>query len=161
MMLVDVGVDVLVVDIVYVYNWLVFDMVGKFKFEVGDWVEVVGGNVVIRFVVVVLVDVGVDVVKVGVGLGLICMMRVVVGVGVLQIMVILEVVVVCCFVGVLVIVDGGLQYFGDIVKVLVVGVLMVMLGLLLVGIVEVFGELIFVNGKQYKSYCGMGLLGVM
>ncbi|MCV7199686.1 IMP dehydrogenase [Mycobacterium angelicum] len=161
MMLVDAGVDVLVVDTAHAHNRLVLDMVSKLKLEVGDRVEVVGGNVATRSAAAALVDAGADAVKVGVGPGSICTTRVVAGVGAPQITAILEAVAVCGPAGVPVIADGGLQYSGDIAKALAAGASTAMLGSLLAGTAEAPGELIFVNGKQYKSYRGMGSLGAM
>ncbi|WP_343710477.1 IMP dehydrogenase [Mycobacterium sp.] len=161
MTLADAGVDVLVVDTAHAHNRLVLDTVGKLKAEVGERVEVVGGNVATRSAAAALVDVGADAVKVGVGPGSICTTRVVAGVGAPQITAILEAVTVCAPAGVPVIADGGLQYSGDIAKALAAGASTAMLGSLLAGTAEAPGELIFVNGKQFKSYRGMGSLGAM
>ena len=161
MTLVDAGVDVLIVDTAHAHNRLVLDMVGKLKAEAGDRVEVVGGNVATRSGAAALVEAGADAVKVGVGPGSICTTRVVAGVGAPQITAILEAVAVCTPAGVPVIADGGLQYSGDIAKALAAGASTAMLGSLLAGTAEAPGELIFVNGKQFKSYRGMGSLGAM
>jgi len=161
MTLVDAGVDVLVVDTAHAHNRLVLDMVGKLKAEAGERVEVVGGNVATRAAASALVEAGADAVKVGVGPGSICTTRVVAGVGAPQITAILEAVAACRPAGVPVIADGGLQYSGDIAKALAAGASTAMLGSLLAGTAEAPGELIFVNGKQFKSYRGMGSLGAM
>ena len=128
---------------------------------VGARVEVVGGNVATRAAASALVEAGADAVKVGVGPGSICTTRVVAGVGAPQITAILEAVAACAPAGVPVIADGGLQYSGDIAKALAAGASTAMLGSLLAGTAESPGELIFVNGKQFKSYRGMGSLGAM
>ena len=161
MALVDAGVDVIIVDTAHAHNQLVLDMVAKLKAEVGDRVDVVGGNVATREAAQALVDAGADAVKVGVGPGSICTTRVVAGVGAPQITAILEAAAVCQKAGVPVIADGGLQYSGDIAKALAAGASTAMLGSLLAGTAEAPGELVLVNGKQYKSYRGMGSLGAM
>ncbi|RPA65229.1 IMP dehydrogenase [Gordonia oryzae] len=161
MALADAGVDVIIVDTAHAHNRLVLDMVSKVKSEVGDRVDVVGGNVATREAAQALVDAGADAVKVGIGPGSICTTRVVAGVGAPQITAILEAVTVCQAAGVPVIADGGLQYSGDIAKALAAGASTAMLGSLLAGTAEAPGDLILVNGKQFKSYRGMGSLGAM
>jgi IMP dehydrogenase len=161
MTLADAGVDVLVVDTAHAHNRTVLEMVHRVKTVLGDRVEVIGGNVATRAAAAALVDAGADAVKVGVGPGSICTTRVVAGVGAPQITAILEAVAACAPKGVPVIADGGLQYSGDIAKALAAGASTAMLGSLLAGTAESPGELIFVNGKQFKSYRGMGSLGAM
>ncbi len=161
MALADAGADVIIVDTAHAHNRLVLDMVAKLKAEVGDRVQIVGGNVATREAAQALVDAGADAVKVGVGPGSICTTRVVAGVGAPQITAVMEAVAVCKRAGVPVIADGGLQFSGDIAKALAAGASTVMLGSLLAGTAEAPGELILVNGKQFKSYRGMGSLGAM
>src|SRR5690606_9939369 len=85
MALVDAGVDVLMVDTAHGHSRAVVEMVARLKKELGDTVDVVGGNVATRAGAQALVDAGADAVKVGVGPGSICTTRVVAGVGVPQI----------------------------------------------------------------------------
>ncbi|GAA3058123.1 hypothetical protein GCM10020000_46060 [Streptomyces olivoverticillatus] len=102
-----------------------------------------------------------DGVKVGVGPGSICTTRVVAGIGVPQVTAIYEAAQACHAAGVPLIGDGGLQYSGDIAKAIAAGADTVMLGSLLAGCEESPGEMVFINGKQFKSYRGMGSLGAM
>ncbi len=162
MALVDAGVDVLVVDTANGHAAGVIEMIKRLKAErAAAQVDVVGGNVATRVGAQALVDAGADGVKVGVGPGSICTTRVVAGVGVPQVTAIYEASLACRPAGVPVIGDGGLQYSGDIAKALVAGADTVMLGSLLAGCDESPGELVFINGKQFKSYRGMGSLGAM
>ncbi|MBO0840038.1 MAG: IMP dehydrogenase [Sciscionella sp.] len=161
MTLVDAGVDVLMVDTAHGHARAVIDTVSTLKKELGDTVDVVGGNVATRVGAQALVDAGADAVKVGVGPGSICTTRVVAGVGVPQISAIYEANQACRPAGVPVIGDGGIQHSGDIAKAIAAGASTVMLGSLLAGTTESPGELIFVEGKQYKTYRGMGSLSAM
>ena len=81
--------------------------------------------------------------------------------GVPQVTAIYEAARACKPAGVPLIADGGLQYSGDIAKALVAGAETVMLGSLLAGCTESPGDLVFVNGKQWKRYRGMGSMGAM
>ncbi|MDQ6716667.1 MAG: IMP dehydrogenase [Actinomycetota bacterium] len=160
--LVDAGVDVLVPDVANGHARLMLELIERLKSDPATrHVQVMGGNVATRAGAQALVDAGVDAVKVGVGPGSICTTRVVAGVGVPQVTAIYEAALACGPAGVPVVGDGGLQYSGDIAKALVAGADTVMLGSLLAGCEESPGELIFVNGKQFKTYRGMGSLAAM
>ena len=160
--LVEAGVDVLVPDVANGHARLMLEMIDRLKKDPATrHVQVIGGNVATRAGAQALVDAGADAVKVGVGPGSICTTRVVAGVGVPQVTAIYEASLACKPAGVPVIGDGGLQYSGDIAKAIVAGADTVMVGSLLAGCEESPGDLIFVNGKQYKTYRGMGSIGAM
>ncbi|MGE5720256.1 MAG: IMP dehydrogenase, partial [Nocardioidaceae bacterium] len=160
--LVEAGVDVLVPDVANGHARLMLEMIARLKKDPATrHVQVIGGNVATRPGAQALVDAGADAVKVGVGPGSICTTRVVAGVGVPQVTAIYEASLATKPAGVPVIGDGGLQYSGDIAKALVAGADSVMVGSLLAGCEESPGDLIFVNGKQYKTYRGMGSIGAM
>jgi IMP dehydrogenase len=161
MTLVEAGVDVLMVDTAHGHSRGVIEMVAKLKKELGDTVDVVGGNVATTAGAQALVDAGADGVKVGVGPGSICTTRVVAGVGVPQITAIYNADLACRPAGIPVIGDGGIQYSGDIAKAIASGASAVMLGSLLAGTAEAPGDVILVNGKQFKTYRGMGSLAAM
>lgn len=157
--LAEAGVDFLVVDTSHGHNSNALSWMSKIKSSVH--VDVIGGNVATRDGAQALIDAGVDGIKVGVGPGSICTTRVVAGIGVPQVTAIYEAALAARVAGIPVIGDGGLQYSGDIGKALAAGADSVMLGSLLAGCEESPGELQFINGKQFKSYRGMGSLGAM
>jgi len=158
----DAGVDVIVVDTANGDSAGVIDIVRRLKSDPSfAHIDVIGGNVATREGAQALVDAGVDAVKVGVGPGSICTTRVVAGVGVPQVTAVYEASLAARESGVPVIADGGLQYSGDIAKALVAGADTVMLGSLLAGTDESPGDLVYVNGKQFKNYRGMGSLGAL
>ena len=157
--LIEAGADFLIVDTAHGHAQSVLDMIRQIKANAD--VEVIGGNIATRAGAQALIDAGADGVKVGVGPGSICTTRVVAGVGVPQVTAIYEASLVARPAGIPVIGDGGLQYSGDIAKAIAAGADTVMLGSLLAGCEESPGEMVFVNGKQYKMYRGMGSLGAM
>ncbi|MFD0865442.1 IMP dehydrogenase [Tessaracoccus lubricantis] len=162
MALVSAGGDTIVVDTAHGHSRGVVDMIKRLKAEPSAaHVDIIGGNVATYAGAKALVEAGADAVKVGVGPGSICTTRVVAGVGVPQVTAIYDAARAAKPAGVPVIGDGGLQYSGDIAKAIVAGASTVMLGSLLAGCAESPGELVFINGKQYKSYRGMGSLGAM
>lgn len=160
--LVDAGVDVLVVDTAHGHARAMIEMIARLKKDPATRaIDVIGGNVATRAGAQALVDAGVDAVKVGVGPGSICTTRVVAGVGVPQVTAVYEAFQACGPAGIPVIADGGLQFSGDVAKALVAGAEAVMIGSLFAGCEETPGDLVLVNGKQFKSYRGMGSMGAM
>jgi len=158
----DAGVDVIVVDTANGDSAGVLDIIRRMKADSAfAAIDVIGGNVATRSGAQAIIDAGADAVKVGVGPGSICTTRVVAGVGVPQVTAVYQASLAAREAGIPVIADGGLQYSGDIAKALVAGAETVMLGSLLAGTDESPGDLIFVNGKQFKSYRGMGSLGAL
>ncbi|SFV70281.1 Inosine-5'-monophosphate dehydrogenase [hydrothermal vent metagenome] len=157
--LVDAGADVLVLDSAHGHSKGILDTVRKIKETLE--VDVIAGNIATAEATEALIDAGVDAVKVGIGPGSICTTRIVAGVGVPQISAIDECAGAARKHGVPVIADGGIKYSGDIAKALAVGASCVMAGSLLAGTEESPGETIMFQGRQYKSYRGMGSIGAM
>ncbi len=160
--LVDAEVDALVVDTAHGHARAMIDMITRLKSDPAtSHVQVIGGNVATRAGAEALIEAGVDAIKVGVGPGSICTTRVVAGVGVPQVTAVYEASLAARAAGVPIIADGGLQYSGDIAKAMVAGASSVMLGSLFAGCAETPGDLVLINGKQFKSYRGMGSMGAM
>lgn len=157
--LVDAGCDVLVLDSAHGHSKGILDTVRKIK-ETME-VDVIAGNIATKEAVEALIEAGADAVKVGIGPGSICTTRIVAGVGVPQISAIDECAEAARPHGVPVIADGGIRYSGDISKALAVGASCIMAGSLLAGTEESPGETIMFQGRQYKSYRGMGSIGAM
>ncbi|PNV82809.1 MAG: IMP dehydrogenase [Sulfurimonas sp.] len=157
--LVDAGVDVLVLDSAHGHSRGILDTVRKIKETLE--VDVIAGNIATAEAVEALIEAGADGVKVGIGPGSICTTRIVAGVGVPQISAIAECADAARKHGVPVIADGGIKYSGDIAKALAVGASCIMAGSLLAGTEESPGETIMFQGRQYKSYRGMGSIGAM
>lgn len=157
--LVKAGVDVLVLDSAHGHSKGIIDTVKaiKEKFDV----DVVAGNIATREAALALIEAGADGIKVGIGPGSICTTRIVAGVGVPQISAIEECAEVGKKYGVPVTADGGIRYSGDLAKALAVGANCIMIGSLLAGTDESPGELITYQGRQYKTYRGMGSIGAM
>ncbi|MCI5968087.1 IMP dehydrogenase [Helicobacter sp.] len=158
-MLVDAGVDVLVLDSAHGHSKGILETIATIKKDLV--VDVVAGNVATSEGALALIDAGADGVKVGIGPGSICTTRIIAGVGVPQMTAIDAVAKVCQKAGIPVIADGGIKYSGDIAKALAVGASSVMIGSLLAGTEESPGETIIYQGRQYKTYRGMGSLGAM
>ena len=159
-LLIDAGVDLLVVDTAHGHSRNVIDRVAEIKTKYPQ-TQILAGNIATAAAATALMDAGADAVKVGIGPGSICTTRVVAGVGVPQITAILEVAQVTRPRGIPLIADGGIRYSGDAAKAIAVGADVVMAGSLLAGTDESPGEKILFEGRVYKSYRGMGSLGAM
>lgn len=157
--LVAAGVDVLVLDSAHGHSKGIIDTVKLIKKTLD--VDIIAGNIATSEAAEALVEAGVDGIKVGIGPGSICTTRIVSGVGVPQISAIEECSAVGKKHGVPVIADGGIKYSGDFAKALAAGAQSVMVGSLLAGTDESPGELITYQGRQYKTYRGMGSIGAM
>ena len=158
--LVNAGVDVLVVDTSHGHSQGVLDRVQWIKRKYPQ-VQVVGGNIATADGAKALADHGADAVKVGVGPGSICTTRIVAGVGVPQISAIQFAIEGVARGNIPVIADGGIRYSGDIAKAIAAGASSVMLGSLFAGTEEAPGDTELYQGRSYKSYRGMGSLGAM
>ena len=159
-LLVDAGVDVIVVDTAHGHSQGVLDRVKWIKKNYPK-TDVIGGNIATADAAKALVDVGADGVKVGIGPGSICTTRIVAGVGVPQITAIHNVAETLKNKKIPLIADGGIRYSGDVSKALAAGAYTVMLGSMFAGTEEAPGEVELFQGRSYKSYRGMGSIGAM
>ena len=157
--LVKAGVDVLVLDSAHGHSKGIIDTVIAIKKHLN--IDIIAGNIATSEAAEALIQAGADGVKVGIGPGSICTTRIVSGVGVPQISAIEECAEVGKKHGVPIIADGGIKYSGDFAKALAAGAQSVMVGSLLAGTDESPGELISYQGRQYKTYRGMGSIGAM
>lgn len=153
-------VDVIVIDTAHGFTAGVMGAIKRIK-AVNKDLPVIAGNVVTEEGAQALIDAGADAIKVGVGAGSICTTRVVSGAGMPQLSAIHRCAEVTRRAGIPLIADGGVKYSGDIVKAIVAGADTVMLGSLLAGLRESPGETILYEGRQFKSYRGMGSLAAM
>ncbi|ABS52382.1 IMP dehydrogenase [Campylobacter hominis] len=157
--LIKAGVDALVMDSAHGHSKGIIDTLKELKRNFD--IDIVVGNVANPASIKDIAEAGADAVKVGIGPGSICTTRIVAGVGVPQITAISDCANEAKKYDIPVIADGGIKYSGDIAKALAAGASSVMLGSLLAGCEESPGELVTFQGRQYKTYRGMGSLGAM
>ncbi len=156
--LIDAGVDLVVIDTAHGHSEGVAVAVRRIKDRYAG-VQVCAGNVATATGARALIDAGADAIKVGIGPGSICTTRVVAGVGVPQLTAIMDAVAGAGDVPV--IADGGIKYSGDFAKAIAAGAACAMVGSAIAGTDESPGEVILYQGRQFKSYRGMGSLGAM
>ena len=156
----EADVDVIVIDTAHGHSSGVLKSIKNIKKAIGD-LQVIAGNVATLDGTKALIDIGVDCVKVGIGGGASCTTRVVAGVGMPQLSGIMNCVDEAKKHDIPIIADGGIRYSGDLAKAIAAGAESVMLGSIFAGMDESPGEFILYEGRQYKSYRGMGSLGAM
>jgi len=160
MMLIDAGVDCIIVDTAHGHSQMVLDQVMRIKRQFGN-VQLIAGNVATGEATRALIDAGADAIKVGIGPGSICTTRIVAGVGVPQLTAIFEAAAAARANNIPVIADGGIKFSGDLAKAIAAGADCVMVGSLLAGTEESPGEVFLYQGRSFKTYRGMGSVGAM
>lgn len=158
--LISANVDVLAIDTAHGHSKSVLDMIQKVKKEFSG-VEIIAGNVATADGTKALIDAGADAVKIGMGPGAICTTRIVTGIGMPQISAVMQSYEICKKQGIPLISDGGIKQTGDIPKAIAAGADTVMIGNLFAGTDESPGETIFLGGRSFKVYRGMGSLSAM
>ncbi len=158
--LINARVDVLALDTAHGHSIRVIEAIKTVKKKFPE-VQLIAGNVATGAGAKALVDAGADAVKVGMGPGSICTTRVVSGAGVPQITAVAECAKAIAGSGVPIIADGGIKFSGDLTKAIAAGADSVMIGSLLAGTDESPGEIILYQGRNFKSYRGMGSIGAM
>ncbi len=159
-MLIEAGVDLIVVDTAHGHSAKVLEAVTRVK-KLSNAVQVIAGNVATAGGAQALIDAGADAIKVGIGPGSICTTRIVAGVGVPQLTAVMDAASAAQKAGIPVIADGGIKYSGDLAKALAAGASSAMVGSLLAGTDETPGEAFLYQGRSYKAYRGMGSVGAM
>ena len=158
--LIEAKVDVVVIDTAHGHTTRVLETIEAFRKRFEDQ-ELIAGNVGTFEGAADLIAAGVSAVKVGMGPGSICTTRIVSGAGMPQITAISQAARAAAKADVPIIADGGVKFSGDVVKALAAGASSVMIGSLFAGTDESPGELIFRQGRSFKSYRGMGSIGAM
>ncbi|EFA90627.1 IMP dehydrogenase [Peptoniphilus lacrimalis] len=152
--------DVIVIDTAHGQSTGVLDTIREIKSAFPD-IQLIAGNVATYQGTVDLIKAGADCVKIGIGPGSICTTRVVTGIGVPQVTAIMEAAKAAKEYDIPIIADGGIKYSGDVTKALAAGGNAVMMGSLFAGTEESPGEELYVEGRKFKTYRGMGSLGAM
>ncbi len=158
--LVDVQVDVIAIDTAHGHSRGVIETVKRVRLKYPK-VEIIAGNVATSEGARALIQAGANAIKVGMGPGAICTTRVVAGIGMPQITAIMYCAEVCQENQIPLISDGGVKQTGDIPKAIAAGADTVMIGNLFAGTEESPGEKVYLGGRSFKVYRGMGSLSAM
>lgn len=150
--LVDVGVDVIVLDIAHCHSDFAIKRLKELKENFN--VDIMAGNIATKDAAEDLIKAGADGLKVGIGPSPVCTTRIMSGAGVPQLTAVMDVCEVAKKYDIPVCADGGLKYPGDVVKAIAAGASTAFSGALFAGTDEAPGLLIMKDGKRYKKYAG-------
>jgi len=159
-LLLDSGVDLLVIDTAHGHSKKVLNTLSKIK-KIKSNKLVCVGNIATAEAAKQLYNSGADIIKVGIGPGSICTTRMVAGIGVPQITAIMEVHKFLKGKGIKIISDGGIKFSGDLVKAIAAGADAIMMGSIFAGTDESPGKKFKIKNKFFKRYRGMGSIGAM
>jgi IMP dehydrogenase len=161
--LVEVGVDVLFLDIAHGHSIYSQEMIKRLKIKEKIKTPIIVGNFATSEGVKFACDVGADAVKVGIGPGYVCKTRNVAGTGVPQITAILEAreTMEKRREKPPIIADGGIREPGDIGKAIACGADSVMIGSIFAGTDKSPGDMVRINGVLQKRIRGMASRGVL
>ncbi|MGD9276018.1 MAG: IMP dehydrogenase [Candidatus Pacearchaeota archaeon] len=154
------NIDVVVIDTAHGDSLPVYETLKKIKKLFPD-LDVVVGNVSVGKSARRLAEAGADGIKVGQGPGSICTTRIIAGIGRPQVSAVYDCAKQVQEFNIPVCADGGIKNSGDISVAIGAGASSVMMGSLLSGTDESPGKVIFKDGRQWKSYRGMGSMGAM
>lgn len=151
---IDKRAEFVCLDVANGYGEYFVDAIKKVRKWFPD-VTIIAGNVVTGEMTEQLILSGADIVKVGIGPGSACTTRLKTGIGYPQLSAVIECADAAHGLGGHIIADGGCRTPGDIAKAFGAGADFVMLGGMLAGHDESGGELVDVDGTQYKEFYGM------
>ena len=159
-LLLRAGSDALVLDSAHGHSANILNALSSIKDAFPDS-QVIAGNIATAEAAEALIKAGADAIKVGIGPGSICTTRVVAGIGVPQITAIFDAALAAARHDIPIVADGGVKFSGDIVKGIAAGADVIMVGSLVAGCEEAPGELEIYQGRQFKTYRGMGSISAM
>ncbi|PIZ52500.1 IMP dehydrogenase [Candidatus Woesearchaeota archaeon CG_4_10_14_0_2_um_filter_33_13] len=150
--LIEAGVDVLVLDVAHAHSDLVIEKLKELKSTYQ--IDVMVGNIATAGAAEDLIKAGADGLKVGIGPSSVCSTRIISGAGVPQMTAIMDVVSVAKKYNIPVCADGGMKYPGDVAKAIAAGASSIFSGYFFAGTDEAPGMIILKEGRRYKKYIG-------